>query len=94
MPRLLFYSFFFMGSFGAELVILLFGFFGFGLVPDISLIYLAAMTAIAMSIFLFEGTSLNRRFKTKKSSKYLLILKTAKTGYAYSTIVIRQKPRF
>ena len=64
-PRLLFYSFFFMGAFGAELAILLLGFFGFGLVPDISFIYLTIMTAIAMSIFLFEGTSLNRQFKNK-----------------------------
>ena len=64
-PRLLFYSFFFMGAFGAELTILLLGFFGFGLVPDISFIYLTIMTAIAMSIFLFEGTSLNRQFKNK-----------------------------
>ena len=66
-PRLLFYSFFFMGAFGAELTILLLGFFGFGLVPDISFIYLTVMTAIAMSIFLFEGTSLNRKFKTKNN---------------------------
>ena len=66
-PRLLFYSFFFMGAFGAEVTILLLGFFGFGLVPDISFIYLTVMTAIAMSIFLFEGTSLNRKFKTRNN---------------------------
>ena len=64
-PRLLFYSFFFMGAFGAEVAILLFGFLGFGLVPDISFIYLTVMTAIAMCLFLFEGTSLNKKFKNK-----------------------------
>ncbi|MBN1244104.1 hypothetical protein JXA31_00755 [Candidatus Bathyarchaeota archaeon] len=65
-PRLLFYSFFFMGAF-SEVAILLFGFFGFGLVPDVSFVYLTVMTAIAMSIFLFEGTALNRKFKTKNN---------------------------
>jgi DNA-binding transcriptional ArsR family regulator len=66
-PRLLFYSFFFMGAFVSEVAILVFGFFVFGLVPDISFVYLTVMTAIAMSIFLFEGTSLNRKFKTKNN---------------------------
>ena len=64
-PRLLFYSFFFMGAFGAEITILLLGFFGLGFVPDISFLYLTAMTAVAMCLFLFEGTSLNKKFKNK-----------------------------
>ena len=62
-PRLLFYSFFFMGAFGAEIAILAFVFFVFGLLPDISFIYLTVMTGIAMALFLYEGTSLNRKFK-------------------------------
>ena len=33
-PRLLFYSFFFMGALAAEITILLFSFFGLGLFPD------------------------------------------------------------
>ena len=64
-PRLLFYSFFFMGAFGAEVTILVFGFFSFGLVPDLSFFYLTLMTAVAMALFLFEGTSLNRKVKHK-----------------------------
>jgi len=64
-PRLLFYSFFFMGAFGAEVTILVFGFFSFGLVPDLSFFYLTVMTAVAMALFLFEGTSLNRKVKHK-----------------------------
>jgi hypothetical protein len=64
-PRLLFYSFFFMGAFGAEVTILMLGFFGFGLTPDISFIYLMVMTAVAMGLFLFEGTTLNRKAKNK-----------------------------
>jgi hypothetical protein len=67
-PRLLFYSFFFMGAFGAEVTIFVFGFFVFGLVPDISFIYLTVMTAIAMCLFLFEGTSLNRKIKNKNQA--------------------------
>jgi hypothetical protein len=67
-PRLLFYSFFFMGAFSAEIAILVFGFFAFGLVPDISFVYLTIMTVIAMSIFLFEGTSLNRKIKNKNQA--------------------------
>ncbi len=64
-PRLLFYSFFFMGAFASEIVLLLFGFFGFGFVPDISFMYLTVMTAVAMCLFLFEGTSLNKKVKHK-----------------------------
>lgn len=64
-PRLLFYSFFFMGAFASEVAILVFGFFVSGLVPDVSFVYLTVMTAVAMVIFLFEGTSLNRKVKHK-----------------------------
>ena len=67
-PRLLFYSFFFMGALGAEVAILVFGFFVFGLVPDVSFMYLTAMTAVAMALFLFEGTSLNRKVKNKNQA--------------------------
>jgi hypothetical protein len=66
-PRLLFYSFFFMGAFASEVAILVFGFFMFGLVPDVSFVYLTVMTAVAMALFLFEGTSLHRKVKTKNS---------------------------
>ena len=67
-PRLLFYSFFFMGAFGAEVAILVFGFFMFGLVPNVSFVYLTVMTAIAMALFLFEGTSLHRKVKNKNQA--------------------------
>jgi hypothetical protein len=42
-----------------------FGFFVFGLVPDVSFVYLTVMTAVAMALFLFEGTSLNRRLNNR-----------------------------
>jgi predicted DNA-binding transcriptional regulator len=62
-PRLLFYSFFFMGAFAAEIIFVVFGLFVLSLFPDVSFIYLTVMTAIAMALFLHEGTSLNRRLK-------------------------------
>lgn len=65
-PRLMFYSFFFMGAFASEVAILVFGFFMLGLVPDASFVYLTVMTAIAMALFLFEGTSLLRKSQNKK----------------------------
>jgi hypothetical protein len=66
-PRLMFYSFFFMGAFASEVAILVFGFFMFGLVPDASFVYLTVMTAIAMALFLFEGTSLLRKSQNKNN---------------------------
>ena len=64
-PRLLFYSFFFMGAFGAEIASMMFGFLGSGSLPNISFIYLTVMTAIAMALFIYEGTSLSRKLKNK-----------------------------
>jgi len=57
-----------MGAFGAEVAIIVFGFFLLGLVPDVSLVYLTAMTAVAMALFLFEGTSLHRKIKNKNQA--------------------------
>jgi len=64
-PRLLFYSFFFMGAFGAEITSIMFGFLVSGWIPNISFSYLTVITAIAMTLFLYEGTSLNRKMKNK-----------------------------
>ena len=64
-PRLLFYSFFFMGAFGAEITSIMFSFLVSSSIPNISFIYLTLMTAIAMTLFLYEGTSLNRKSKNK-----------------------------
>jgi hypothetical protein len=68
-PRLLFYSFFFMGAFGAEVAILLVGFFMLDFVPDPSFVYLAVITAVAMFLFLFEGISLNRKLKNRNQTE-------------------------
>ena len=62
-PKLLFYSFFFIGAFGAEITSILFNFLVFNSIPDISFIYLTGMTAIAMILFIYEGISLNKKLK-------------------------------
>ena len=63
-PKLLFYSFFFIGAFGAEITSILFNFLVFNSIPDISFIYLTGMTAIAMILFIYEGISLNKKLKS------------------------------
>ena len=65
---LMFYSFFFMGAFGADVAILVFGFFVLGLVPDASFVYLTVMAAIAIALFLFEGTSVNRKLRNQANA--------------------------
>ncbi|MCW4010938.1 MAG: hypothetical protein NWF05_10015 [Candidatus Bathyarchaeota archaeon] len=61
MPRLMFYAFFFMGAFAAEIVISAFSFLVLGLAIEASFFFLTAMTAVAMILFLTEGIRLYRR---------------------------------
>jgi hypothetical protein len=68
-PRLMFYSFFFLGAFGAEVSLILLGFVFKGLVIEVSFYFLTAMTAVAMALFLFEGTSLYRKVQPKRASQ-------------------------
>ena len=65
-PRLTFYSFFFMGAFRAEIAIILLGFFVMGLVIETSFIFLTGMTAVAMILFFIEATSLRRKINHKR----------------------------
>ena len=60
-PRLMFYSFFFMGAFGAELAIVFLSYLINGLVIEFSFIFLTGMTAVAMVLFLIEGILLYRK---------------------------------
>src|SRR3990172_7850945 len=57
-PRLTFYSFFFMGAFGAEIAVIALSFLVGGLVVETSFLFLTGMTAIAMILFFAEATSL------------------------------------
>ncbi len=64
-PRLMFYSFFFMGAFSAEIAIILLSYLITGLVIEISFFFLTSMTAVAMVLFFVEGMLLNRKNKPK-----------------------------
>jgi hypothetical protein len=63
-PRLMFYSFFFMGAFGAEIAIILLSCLITGLVIETSFLFLTGMTAVAMILFFIEGALLRRKVKT------------------------------
>jgi hypothetical protein len=65
-PRLMFYSFFFLGAFCAEVSIILLGLIFKSLVVEVSFYFLTGMTAVAMVLFLFEGTSLYRKVQPKR----------------------------
>ena len=63
-PRLMFYSFFFIGAFGAEIAIILLSYLIAGLVIETSFLFLTGMTAVAMILFFIEGAFLRRKVKT------------------------------
>jgi DNA-binding transcriptional ArsR family regulator len=60
-PRLIFYSLFFTGLLGTELVAIAIRYFMYGLFPDMIFLYLTLITAIAMALFLIEGISLHKK---------------------------------
>jgi hypothetical protein len=66
-PRLMCYSFFFLGVVGTELAIIASQIFLQGKLPSADLIYLVASNAIAMSLFLVEGLLLWRKNKPEKA---------------------------
>ena len=68
-PRLVFYSFFFMGILGAEIAIIAIQLFFFGQTADIEIFYLIAITVIAMALFLGEGILLLRKTGPEKQTK-------------------------
>jgi hypothetical protein len=69
-PRLIFYSFFFMGAFSAEIAVILLSYFVSGLVIETSFLFLTGMTAVAMILFLVEGVSLQRKNKPKNHENH------------------------
>ena len=60
-PRLVFYSFFFMGVLGVEIAIIAIQVFFYGQTADIEIFYLIVITVIAMALFLGEGILLLRK---------------------------------
>ena len=65
-PRLMFYSFFFMGILGAEIAIIAVQVFFFRQSLNLEILYLIVITAIAMSLFLGEGILLRRKTQPEK----------------------------
>lgn len=62
-PRLMIYSFFFIGAFGAEIGFILLSIFSSELVIGIPFFSLTALTAIAMLLFFVEGLLLRKKIK-------------------------------
>jgi hypothetical protein len=65
-PRLMFYSFFFMGAFGAEVAIIALSYLINGIIIEISFFFLTVMTGAAMVVFLIEGILLYRKVTPKE----------------------------
>ena len=57
-PRLMFYSFFFLGAFAAEITIILLSYLIKSIVIQVSFLFLTGMTGVAMILFLIEGLQL------------------------------------
>ena len=60
----MFYSFFFIGAFGAEIAIIALSYLVTGLVIETSFLFLTGITAVAMLLFFIEGVLLRRKVKT------------------------------
>jgi hypothetical protein len=67
-PRLMLYSFFFMGAFGAEIALITLNYIISGLVIETSFLFLTGMTTIAMSLFFVEGIFLYRKVNPNHKS--------------------------
>jgi len=65
-PRLMFYSFFFMGALGSETTIVLLSYVTGSFVVETSFLFLTGMTAIAMVLFFAEAVSLRRKINHKR----------------------------
>ena len=68
-PRLMFYSFFFLGAFAAEMSIILLSILIKGVVVQVSFLFLTGMTGVAMAIFLIEGLQLYRKLSPKRTER-------------------------
>ena len=66
-PRLMFYSFFFMGAFAAEVSIIMLSLLIKDLVIQTSFFFLTGITFVAMILFFVEGILLFRKIKPKKA---------------------------
>jgi hypothetical protein len=65
-PRLMFYSFFFMGAFASEVSIILLSLVIKDLVIQVSFLFLTGITAVAMVLFFIEGIGLYRKLNPSR----------------------------
>ena len=68
-PRLIFYSFFFMGILGVEVALIAVPFFLSGQTPELYLFYLTGPTTIAMILFLCEGLILRKKTRPETAKR-------------------------
>jgi hypothetical protein len=68
-PRLIFYSFFFMGILIVEAGLIVYPLITQGVFPDLYFYYLISPTAIATVLFLAEGIWLRKKTLTEKQKK-------------------------
>lgn len=69
LPRLIFYSFFFMGILMVEIGLIAWPLITQGNAPDVYLYYLISPTAIATVLFLAEGMWLRKKTRAENSRK-------------------------
>lgn len=65
-PRLIFFSLFFIGAFSAELAVVVLG-YAFGLKVETSFFFLTTITGLAALLFMIEGLSLNKKINPKRN---------------------------
>ena len=64
-PRLIFFSLFFVGALSAEITIIMISYFITGWIIETSFFFLIGMTALAAVLFLLEGRSLKQKINSK-----------------------------
>ena len=67
-PRLMLYSLFFLGAFGAEISLILSSYLTKGIVIQISFLFLTGMTGATMLLFLIEGILMRRKLNPKEAA--------------------------
>jgi hypothetical protein len=72
-PRLIFYSFFFMGILGVEIGLIAVPFLLNGQAPALYLFYLITPTTIATVLFLGEGLILRRKTRPETAKRKLVV---------------------
>ena len=70
MPQLLLYSFFFIGAFAAEVIILVLSLVIKSLVIETTFWFLMAITLVAMTLFIKGGVVLDRKLNPKRADKH------------------------